>query len=49
MAKSAKPYVQIIALAAVLLTATFFRLYRISELTEFLADQGRTGIHIYQA
>lgn len=29
--------------------AAFFRLYRIEELTEFLGDQGRTGLEIYQA
>ncbi len=47
--KSRKSSYQIIALACVLLIAAFLRLYRISELTEFLGDQGRTGIHIYQA
>lgn len=49
MAKSTKSSYQIIAFAVVLLIATFLRFYRISELTEFLGDQGRTGIHIYEA
>lgn len=40
---------QSIGIAVVLLVAAFLRLYRIGELTEFLGDQGRTGIHIYQA
>ncbi|OGG24454.1 hypothetical protein A3A79_04700 [Candidatus Gottesmanbacteria bacterium RIFCSPLOWO2_01_FULL_43_11b] len=46
---SKKAYGEIIALILVLLTAAFLRLYRIAELTEFLGDQGRTGIHIYEA
>lgn len=49
MARSIKPSFPIIALIALLLIAAFLRLYRITELTEFLGDQGRTGIHIYQA
>lgn len=32
-----------------MLIAAFLRLYRIADLTEFLGDQGRTGIHIYEA
>lgn len=32
-----------------MLIASILRLYRISELTEFLGDQGRTGIHIYES
>ncbi len=32
-----------------LLLAVFLRFYRLNELTEFLGDQGRTGIVIYQA
>ncbi|MEK7129425.1 MAG: glycosyltransferase family 39 protein, partial [Patescibacteria group bacterium] len=34
---------------ALVITAAFFRLWRISELTEFLGDQGRTGMVIYDA
>src|SRR3990167_6240800 len=49
MAKFRTPSFQIIALAAVLLVATFLRLYRITQRTEFLGDQERTGIHVYQA
>lgn len=32
-----------------IVTAAFFRLWRIGELTEFLGDQGRTGMVIYDA
>ncbi|MFZ5845555.1 MAG: ArnT family glycosyltransferase, partial [Patescibacteria group bacterium] len=39
----------ILVLSAILSLALFLRLYRISALTEFLGDQGRTGIHIYEA
>lgn len=34
---------------ALVVIAAFFRLWRISELTEFLGDQGRTGMVIYDA
>lgn len=34
---------------ALVILATFLRFFRIYELTEFLADQGRTGIVVYQA
>src|SRR3989344_2389657 len=34
---------------AILLLAGFLRVFRIFDLTEFLGDQGRTGIEIYHA
>lgn len=36
-------------LGIVLAAAAFFRLWRIDQFTEFLGDQGRTGIIVYQA
>lgn len=45
-----KPRVSpLIIFVLIVLLALFLRLYRIGELTEFLGDQGRTGIHIYNA
>lgn len=53
MAKRIRPYSenklvysQIIALIGVLLVAAILRFYRIADLTEFLGDQGRTGMEI---
>ncbi len=40
---------RIIALFLVLLVAAFLRLYRLEAFTEFLGDQGRTGIIIWNA
>jgi len=37
------------AIVFILLAAAFFRLYRITEFTEFLGDQGSAGMVIYQS
>lgn len=39
----------LIALVFLAILASFLRFYRIAELTEFLGDQGRTGLVIYEA
>ena len=39
----------LLALFFLVFISTFLRLYRISQLTEFLGDQGRTGMVIYEA
>lgn len=43
------PVIQSLLFLTLIIFAAFLRFFRIHELTEFLADQGRTGIVIYQA
>ncbi|MFC1646651.1 glycosyltransferase family 39 protein [Patescibacteria group bacterium] len=44
-----KKYYKIILIALILLIGAFLRLYRISDFTEFLGDQGSAGVVIYEA